>query len=139
MKRNLEKKKEEKKRIMEGGVRQRAQSEEGGRERKLGLNVLITKMPELQDLRTFDTNPYSPRNSTYYVSELVKAYRDELSLPREHLLTSLHIMKLLERSRRPSEEEVARIRVHLPRRRGYEGTASVSQRRRRWSSTWTRR
>jgi hypothetical protein len=83
MKKNLEKKKEEKNRIMEAGIhRYRAQSEEEGRERKLGLNVLITKMPELQDMRTFETNPYSPRNSIYYVSELVKAYKDELSLAR---------------------------------------------------------
>lgn len=52
-------------------------------------------MPEKTDYHIFNSNPYSPRHNTYYVSELVRAYLDERSLAREHLTSSLNILKIL--------------------------------------------
>jgi hypothetical protein len=106
MKRNLQRKKEEKQRILEG-------------DRRVSLKGLVTQVPEQAELRTFNSNPYSPRHNVYYVSELIRAYQDEKSLAREHLVTSLNVLKLLERSRKCSEEDCRKMRLTLPKRKGY--------------------
>ena len=75
-----------------------------GQLKKLSLNGLVTQVPQHAQLHSFNTNPYSPRHNVYYVSELVRAINDERSLAREHLVTSLNILKNLENSKRLSEE-----------------------------------
>lgn len=85
----------------------------------------MTKVTEHQNLTTFHSNPYSPRHNVYYVSELVRAYKDEQSLAKEHLLNSLNILKMLEKSKRMSEDELRKNKVNLPRKKGHEGTNCV--------------
>jgi hypothetical protein len=72
-------------------------------------------------LHSFENNPYSPNHNIYYISEIIKSYRDEKSIGREHLLTSLHIMKILENSRFATAEEMKQKQVKLARKKGYEG------------------
>ena len=91
-----------------------------GDNKRISLKGLVTQVPEQAELRTFNSNPYSPRHNLYYVSELIRAYQDEKSLAREHLVTSLNVLKLLERSKRCSEEESRKLRLSFPRRKGYE-------------------
>lgn len=50
---------------------------------------------------------------------------DEKSLAREHLNTSLSILKMLEKSKKLTEEECKKMRINLPRRKGYESTVSL--------------
>lgn len=76
-------------------------------------------MPEHSELHTFENNPYSPKHSIYYISEIVKSYRDDKSLAREHLLTSLHIFKILENSKFATDEEMRQRQIHLQRKKGY--------------------
>jgi galactose-1-phosphate uridylyltransferase len=95
MKKNLQKKKEEKQRMLD--------SKKDKEVEKFGLKGLVTQMPEQGELHTFNSNPYSPRHNTYYVSELTRAYLDERSLAREHLVTSLNILKMLEKSKRMND------------------------------------
>ena len=111
MKRNLQKKKEEKQKNHEQKIKEV--------EKKSGLKDLVTKVPEHTDLHTFNSNPYSPRHNTYYVSELVRAYKDEQSLAKEHLHTSLNILKILEKSKRMNEQELKKATLDLPRKKGY--------------------
>lgn len=131
MKKNLQKKKEEKQRMLE--------SKKDKEVEKFGLKGLVTQMPEQGELHTFNSNPYSPRHNTYYVSELTRAYLDERSLAREHLVTSLNILKMLEKSKRMGEEELRKAKLRLPRRKGCEGTSPPTQTARPSSSTSTRR
>ncbi len=84
-------------------------------------------MPEHKELHTFENNPYSPRHNIYYISEIIKSYKDDKSLGREHLLTSLHILKILENSQFASDEEMRQRQVHLPRREGFEGKLVSTQ------------
>ena len=86
---------------------------------KLDLRQFVSKEKEHKELHTFDHNPYSPKHNIYYISEIIKSYRDEKSLGREHLLTSLHIFKVLENSRFATEQEMRQRQVKLPRREGY--------------------
>jgi hypothetical protein len=78
-------------------------------------------VPEHGELHSFEKDPYSPRHNVYYVSEMVKSYLDEKSLAREHLLTSLHILKILENTQFATEEQMRQRQVRLPRRPGFEG------------------
>jgi hypothetical protein len=94
-------------------------------ERKLDLKQLVTSMPEHKDVHTFERDPYSPKHNIYYISEIIKTYKDDKSLGREHLLTSLHIFKILENSRFATDEEMRQRQVRLPRREGFEGTFSL--------------
>jgi hypothetical protein len=95
-------------------------------------------VPEHKELHSFEKNPYSPKHNIYYISEIIKSYKDDKSLGREHLLTSLHIFKVLETSRFATEEEMRQRQVKLPRRPGYEGTNATIQTRNQWCSTSTR-
>ncbi len=41
-------------------------------------------------------------------------------MAREHLNTSLHLLKILENSKRLNEEDIKKKMVNLPKRQGYE-------------------
>ena len=58
------------------------------------------------DVRYDSTSPYSTRNNTYYVSEIIKNYKDRRSAAREHIISSLQILKALENSKMPTKEQV---------------------------------
>ena len=76
MKRNLQKKKQEK---------LRKQQEKDAKEKKKKTNKLteiVTSVPEHKELHTFERDPYSPKHNIYYVSEIVRAYKDVKSLAR---------------------------------------------------------
>lgn len=65
------------------------------------MKQFITQVPQHKDLHTFAHNPYSPRHSTYYVSEILRAYREEKSLAREHLLTSIEYLRMFNYAKVP--------------------------------------
>jgi hypothetical protein len=46
------------------------------------LGGLVMQVPENQEVVMPQTNPYSPRNSHYYLSEVVKNYKINKSLAR---------------------------------------------------------
>ena len=79
----------------------------------------MTQVPEHKELHSFEKNPYSPKHHIYYISEVIKSYKDDKSLAREHLLTSLHIFKILEKSVFALDSEMKERMVNLPRRNGY--------------------
>ena len=60
------------------------------------LNNLVTQVPQHKELQTFNFNPYSPRHNIYYVSEIARAYKEAKSLAREHILSSMRILRVLE-------------------------------------------
>lgn len=61
------------------------------------LKGIVTQMPKQnRDLHSFDHNPYSPRHNMYYVSEITRAYKEEKSIAREHLLTSIQLLKIMD-------------------------------------------
>lgn len=140
MKINLQRKKEEKikKKQKEEEERKRKQAEKGEnrrkdsvvQEEKVGLKGFVTQVPERQQLHTFQKDPYSPRHNIFYVSEIVRAYKDEQSIAREHIQTSLQIMAYFEKCEKPSDEQISHKKLKLPRRKGYEGTFVVMQTRR---------
>lgn len=53
------------------------------------LNGFVTHVPE-SGSKIFAQNPYSPR-SIYYVSEIIKGYKDKKSLMWEHIKTSIFL------------------------------------------------
>jgi hypothetical protein len=148
MKRNLQRKKEDKvRRRREVEERERVQVQvqnRGGEGRTskaksvVNLGALVTQVPERKELHSFDKNPYSPRHSIYYVSEVIRAYTDPKSLAREHLNTSLQVMAYFEKRERPCDEKVEAKRMRLERRKGYEGTYAATQAERPWCLTWMR-
>ena len=96
MKYNLQRKKQEKlKKKKEEEEKKNKQEEQKKTKKKkpsIALDDLVTQVPERKELHTFVQNPYSPRHNIYYVSEVVRAYKDSKSLAREHVHTSLQIM-----------------------------------------------
>lgn len=83
------------------------------------MKNLVTQVPEHQDYHAFSKNPYSPHHNIYYVSEIVRAYNDDRSLAREHLMTTIQIMAYFDRMAKPKDEEFEGIRLELDRRPGY--------------------
>jgi hypothetical protein len=53
------------------------------------------QVPETKSVPVSNVNECSPSNSTYYLSEVLKSYKDAQSPVREHLTTSLQILKAL--------------------------------------------
>lgn len=111
MKKHVQKKREEKQLLLEAKRQRQKQREEERRaseesedQPKASLKQFVSSVPEHAELHTFDKNPYSPKHNIYYISEIIKSYRDEKSLAREHLLTSLHIFKVLENSKFATEQ-----------------------------------
>jgi hypothetical protein len=69
------------------------------------LKGIVTQVPKQnKELHSLAFNPYSPRHNLYYVSEVTRAYKDEKSLVREHLLTSIHILNIMESIRRATNQ-----------------------------------
>lgn len=66
----------------------------------------MIQVPENGELHLPAFNPYSPRSQTYYVSEVIKNYKDLKSTVREHLATSIQILKTLENSKMPTKEQI---------------------------------
>jgi hypothetical protein len=73
----------------------------------------VIQVPENQEFHKPEENPYSPRNSTYYVSEVIKNYRDPKSSVKEHLDTSLQILKALEKSKLPTKSQIQNKMLEL--------------------------
>lgn len=46
------------------------------------LDAIVTSVPEPKEMHAFEKDPYSPRHNIYYVSEIVRAYKDHRSLAR---------------------------------------------------------
>ena len=83
------------------------------------LGNFVTQVPQFKELHTFNFNPYSPRHNLYYVSEIVRAYKEDRSLAREHILSSMHILRLLENTKMATKEELASRCLKLDRKPGY--------------------
>ena len=90
MKRHVQKKKDEKAKLMEQKrERQRKREErerdeqqyidyqqQNGGNKKVDLKQFVTSVPEHKELHTFEKNPYSPKHNLYYISEIIKSYKD---------------------------------------------------------------
>jgi hypothetical protein len=50
---------------------------------------------------------------------------DQNSLAREHLITSLNIFKILEKSKRMSDDDLKKKKVNLVKKKGYEGIYNI--------------
>jgi hypothetical protein len=59
------------------------------------IKQLVTHFEEPCKIVLPKHNPYSPRNSQYYVGEVVRHYRNMDSLARDHLFNSLYFLQLL--------------------------------------------
>ena len=114
MKVHVQRKRQEKQELVEARrkreaareAERRGQGQSQSQGKKLDLKQFVTQVPEHRELHSFDKDPYSPQQHTYYVSEIVKSYKDEKSLAREHLLTSLHIFRILGGTRFATNEEM---------------------------------
>lgn len=71
--------------------------------RKDSLKGLVVQVPESLGVREAEVDPYSPRSASYYVSEVVKSYKQGESAAREHLTQSIQILKTLENSKMPGK------------------------------------
>jgi hypothetical protein len=70
-------------------------------------------------------NPYSPRHNIYYISEIIKFYKDDRSLAREHITMSAQYLKIFDTRRIPSEEEAMARAVKLPRKSYSSGISII--------------
>ena len=87
MKSNLDKKREEKKKYFEKEARERKDVGDNGRNQDPAskadpLKELVSQVSYEKKLKPMAFDPYSPRHNVYYVSEIVRAYKEENSLPR---------------------------------------------------------
>ncbi len=89
------------------------------------LKQFITQVPQHKDLHSFTQNPYSPRHSIYYVSEILRAYKEEKSLAREHILSSIEYLRMFHHSKIPDEKNIEHMKVNLPRPKGFEDKKTV--------------
>lgn len=122
MKKNLQKKKQEKlRKQQEKQAKQKKKKEEAKKKKTNKLTEIVTSVPEHKELHAFERDPYSPKHNIYYVSEIVRAYKDVKSLAREHLQTTLQIMAYFQKIEKPNEEKINAKKVNLQRRKGYEG------------------
>ena len=82
MKRNLQKKKQEKLRKQQEKDAKEKKKQEEKKKKTNKLTEIVTSVPEHKELHTFERDPYSPKHDIYYVSEIVRAYKDVKSLAR---------------------------------------------------------
>ena len=135
MRSNLEKKREEKKKYFEKEVKERKELLEGDWNRNSTpphqkpdpLKELVSQVSYEKKFKPMAFDPYSPRHNIYYVSEIVRAYKEENSLAREHLVNSIHLLKMLARSRLPTREDLNSRTVKLPKNPYYQGISVMIQ------------
>lgn len=101
--------------------REKEREKERDRAENNALKGIVTQVPKQnKELHSFDHNPYSPRHNMYYVSEIVKAYKEEKSLAREHLLTSMQLLRIMEGVKRNSLSENVKM-LSLDQKPVYKG------------------
>lgn len=135
MKNNMERKREEKKKYFEKEAKEKERMEKERENKnktvkenkKDPLKEVVSQVSYKKNLKPMAFDPYSPRHNTYYVSEIVRAYKEENSLAREHLVSSMQLLKMLGRSRIPSKEELISRSVKLPRKPIHQGTDLSTQ------------
>ena len=89
------------------------------------LGGMVTQMPEHPSVMPPAADPYSLSYSQYYVSEVLRTYQDPSSTAREHLTTSLQILKSMENSKMPTRAKITDKMLDLPRRKGYEHKKTI--------------
>ena len=68
------------------------------------LKKFVTQVSEGEDYVAPTFDPYSPRHHVYYVSEVVKCYKDPRSLARDHIQMSSQYLKVFRNRTVPTEE-----------------------------------
>lgn len=63
------------------------------------MQQVVSQVNCNKQLKSFSFNPYSQSNNIYYVSEILKAYKHENTLARDHLINSLNQLKVLAKIR----------------------------------------
>lgn len=86
------------------------------------LRSFVTQVTEGENYQPCNTNPYSPRHNLYYISEIIKYYKNDRSLAREHITMSAQYLKIFDTRKAPTEEEVLNRVVKLPRKGHPSGT-----------------
>lgn len=61
---------------------ERKAQEDSQDHQKASLKQFVSSVPEHAELHSFEKNPYSPKHNIYYISEIIKSYRDEKSIAR---------------------------------------------------------
>jgi hypothetical protein len=83
---------------------------------------VVSQVTCKKNLKPLSFDPYSPRHNVYYVSEIVRAYKEEISLAREHLISSIQFLKMLGRSRVPNKEEFPVKEAKFQKKPIHQGT-----------------
>ena len=78
---------------------------------------LVTQIPKTEKIN-FKSTFLMNENNTYYISEVIKAYKDPNSTVREHIQNSLYFLQSLEGTKIP--ESISYKKLKLPRFPGYE-------------------
>jgi hypothetical protein len=79
---------------------------------------MVTQEAEKLGLR-YPSHQFTP--NLYYISELLRAYHDQRSLAREHLNSTLNILKMMDLSQKPTDLEIKKCEVHLPLKNNHNG------------------
>ena len=61
---------------------------------KESLLKFVTQANDGKDYVSAHFNPYSPRQNTYYVAEVLKMFKEERSLVREHIAMSAQYLRI---------------------------------------------
>lgn len=62
---------------------------------KDGFKTFVSQVTACPTASAFASNAYSSATSTYYISEVVRSYKVAKSAAREHLISSVNILKAL--------------------------------------------
>lgn len=62
---------------------------------KDAFKTFVTQVPVHPTASAFASNAYASATSTYYLSEVVRSYKVAKSAAREHLISSVNILKAL--------------------------------------------
>jgi hypothetical protein len=127
MRSKLERKREEKRRYFEREARECEKmrlKEPAGAPTSANnpLKEVVSQVSCKKNLKPLAFDPYSPCHNIYYVSEIVRAYREENSLAREHLVSSLQFLRMLSRNRVQPRQEPPSREAKFPKKPAHQGT-----------------
>lgn len=68
------------------------------------LKQLVSQVNCSKNLKSINFDPYTPKSHhIYYVSEILRAYKEQNSLARDHLINSLHQLRTLSKIKGPTK------------------------------------
>lgn len=85
------------------------------------LKHLVSQVNCKKNIKILNSDPYLVKNHIYYVSEIIRAYKEQNSLARDHLINSHRQLKALQKIRGFNQQILDQNQLKLNKKHVHQG------------------